>query len=49
MIEKTRENFDLKQNRVKLTIINLAEYNIHMHEIKEQNVFSVRIQKKCRP
>ena len=39
MIEKTRKNFNLKQNRVKLAIINLAEYNIHMHEIKEQNFF----------
>ena len=29
----------LKQNRFKLAIINLAEYNIHMHEIKVQNVF----------
>ena len=39
MIEKTRKNFNLKQNRLKLAIINLAEYNIHMHEIKVQNVF----------
>ena len=39
MIEKTRKNFYLKQNRVKLAIINLAEYDIHMHEIVEQNFF----------
>ena len=45
-IEKTRKNFNLKQNRVKLVIINKAEYDIQMHQAKEQNFFLFTNQEK---